>query len=131
MHFKKYILLYTVVPLIVLLTASAYYRFFVLQNYLVSYERECDPYTESCFIYCEDGDVECTEPFYYSIIEREAFEISNLCISGDVTECEEANTCLAATSSCSVIYCDIESDTDSCENLNQSDLSDELFQNII
>jgi len=116
--FKRYLLLYTLIPLLILLTASAYYRFMVLIDYTVSYEGECEPYTQSCFLYCEDQ--ECAEPFYYSIIERNAAEVYALC-GDDVTTCDDAYICEPETP-CSVTYCDSKLNPDECEILNESDL---------
>ena len=67
-HFKKHFLLYTLLPLVILMVSASYYRFVVTQDYTVGYEGLCDPYEEECFVYCEDD--ECIEPFYYSWIER-------------------------------------------------------------
>jgi hypothetical protein len=57
-HFFSVIL----VILLAFVTLVSYARFFVLDDYIVMYEGDCDPYTESCFIGCEDD--ECTEEYY-------------------------------------------------------------------
>jgi len=84
----------------------------VIHDHLISYEGNCDPYTESCFMYCEDDA--CEDPFYYSIIERNADYIYEMC-GPDVTQCEEAYTC-DGDDSCSITYCDPEVDGELCED---------------
>lgn len=116
-HFKKYFLVYTVIPLLILLAASSYYRFMVTHDYIVSYEGECDPVTENCFVDCEDE--ECTADYYYTIVERHSVEIFNIC-GDDITDCEEANACPANSETCSVIYCDIELDGEACETFDET-----------
>lgn len=101
----------------VVLLISLFYRFHVQQDYLVSYEGDCDPVTQSCFVYCETE--ECSDPFYYSIIERNADRLSNIC-GDDVTACAEAYSCSNDTS-CSVYFCDIEIDgSDACESIDNN-----------
>jgi len=100
-HIKKYLLLYTLLPLIILMVASSYYRFMIAQDYTVGYEGYCDPYEQSCFVYCEDEA--CAEPFYYSWIERHAGTVHAMC-GPLVTECEAAYSC-AGDASCSITYC--------------------------
>ncbi len=123
MHFRENILIYTIVPLLILLSAASYYRFVIQKDYLVSYEGDCDPYTETCFLYCEDD--ECTEPFYYSIIERKASEVFALC-GTDVTLCDEAYECQENVETCSVTYCDIEFDGKECEVLTEKDFTEDF-----
>lgn len=98
-HFLKC----TIIPLLILLVGASYARFIVLNDYLVSYESDCDPYTESCFEGCEDDT--CTETYFYSIIERHASEIYQLC-GPDVLECDEAWECQEGVQTCSITYCD-------------------------
>lgn len=120
-HFKKYLLIYTIVPLLVLLTISSYYRFIVTNDYLVSYEGMCDPINENCFVDCEDE--ECTSEYYYTVVTRHATEIDNLC-GDDITDCEAANICLPGSTECSITHCDLEVDGDSCEFFDKtSDLN--------
>lgn len=114
-HLKRHLLLYTILPLIVLMVATSYYRFMVIQDYIVGYEGECDPYESSCYVYCEDDD--CTEPFYYSWIERNAGTLHALC-GPLVTECDEAYEC-TDDPSCSISFCD--SSIDECDELTELD----------
>ncbi len=97
------ILKIVIILLMVLLTASAFYRFIIMQDYLVAYEGDCEPSTQSCFVYCEDD--ECIEPFYYSIIERRAYEVYEKC-GADVTLCDDAYICPDNVAECEIIYCD-------------------------
>lgn len=92
--------------LLILVIASSYYRFVVLNDYLVAYEGDCDPEIESCYEYCENG--EC---YYYSIIERQAAEINQLCGS-DPTACDEAYECQPDVDSCTIYFCDPEADNE-------------------
>lgn len=118
-HIKRYILLYVTVILLMLLVGSAYLRFFVLNDYIIAYEGDCDPYTESCYLFCEDES--CTEPFYYSIIERNAAEVQALCNTSDVTTCDDAYFCPDDGTFCSVEYCDQTESSDECEYLTEDD----------
>jgi hypothetical protein len=120
-HFKKYLLLYTLLPLIILMALSSYYRFIVTQDYTVGYEGLCDPYTESCYVYCEDEA--CEEPFYYSWIERNAGELYAEC-GPLVTECDAAYECPSNTASCDIFFCDPL--FEECDGLSESDLPLEL-----
>jgi hypothetical protein len=90
------------IALVVLAIASSYYRYMVLHDYTVAYEGDCDPETQSCFSDCADD--ECTELYYFSIIERQANEIENLCGS-EVTTCDAAYNC-TNVESCTITFCD-------------------------
>lgn len=115
MFLKKYLLLLFLAPLLVLSTVSSYYRFVILHDYLVSYENECDPYSQSCYVYCDDDD--CLKPFYYSIIERRANELYQLC-GNNVTLCGEAYKCQSSNFECKTYFCE---DSDNCDLLSESD----------
>lgn len=108
MHFKKYILLYTLIPILILTVATSYYRFMVLYDYIAAYEGECDPYTESCFVGCEDEDSvfgECNSEYYYTKIQRNAHDLIALC-GESIVGCEMASVCTAGEEKCSVTFCD-------------------------
>lgn len=117
MYLRKNYFLYTVVLLFIFMVAGSFYRFVVLQDYIVSFEGDCDPYTESCYVECEDD--ECTEEYYFTIIERMAYEIRDLCGS-DVLECDAAYECQPDVAFCEISYCDPDEE-DSCEHLEASD----------
>ncbi len=118
MHFQNYFLSYTVVPLLLLTIATSYYRFVIIEDYAVAYEGECDPYTQTCFVGCEDET--CAEEYYYSYVERRATAVSELC--GDTIEgCDEANFCGVGENRCSVTFCDPDTDI-GCEVLTERDI---------
>jgi hypothetical protein len=121
MVFKKHLLSFIVIPLFILLLVASYSRFIVQEDYLVSYEGDCDPYTQHCYVYCEDD--ECSEPFYYSIIERHAAEIHTLC-GPDVLECDKAYECQNDVEICSISFCVPE--TEECDELTEADNTGEL-----
>ncbi|MBU1755080.1 hypothetical protein KKH81_02255, partial [Patescibacteria group bacterium] len=95
-----------------------YERFLVNHDYIVEYEGECDAETESCFVGCEDD--ECTETYYYSLVEKYAADVRKQC-GVDITDCEDANICLESDTHCSVTYCDAESEECS-ETTTQEDI---------
>lgn len=103
MWFKEHFLTVTIVPLLVLLIASSYYRFVIQRDYLVSYEGDCDPMIQSCYIGCIDDD--CMEEYYYSVIERRASEVRLLC-GDDVSICDDAYECQAEVEECNIYFCD-------------------------
>lgn len=109
------------IMLLVLLLAAvsaSYARFLMSYEYLVRYEGPCDPYAQSCFRYCEDEA--CSEPFYYSTIERSAAVVRQLC-GETVLGCTDAETCLAGEDECRVIYCEQATNGDACETLTEVD----------
>ncbi len=113
MNFKKYFLLYTLIPLAILSIASSYYRFIVTEDYLVEYEEECNPEVNSCFIGCKDDD--CSAEYYYCLVTKHASQLMTQC-GPDITDCESAQVCLPGEKGdCSVTFCDIETDGDACE----------------
>lgn len=114
MHFKKYFLIYTIVPFLILVSAASYYRFMVLNDYMVSYEGVCDPLTEHCFIGCEDE--ECSIEYYYTEIRRHAVDIYNLC-GNDISDCDAAQSCSLSDRACSITHCDVTVLDASCERV--------------
>lgn len=109
----------TIFVLFVLLLGGSYVRFMVQQDYLVSYEGDCDPHTESCYEGCEDDA--CTETYYYSVIERQAAELYALC-GPDISECDAAYECEPGVAICSISYCDPEEEgEDVCVNVTESE----------
>lgn len=128
-HFKRYFLLYTLLPLLVLALAASYYRFMISYDYEVVFEGYCDPYTESCFEYCEDNA--CTEPFHYTWFSRNAAELRGVCGDLSILECEYAESCGENEQGCYATYCDPTVDTD-CEFLEAEDMPFELeFQELL
>jgi hypothetical protein len=103
MHLKKYFLTYTLVPLFIISIIASVYRFMILNDYLVTYEIDCDPASTSCFVGCENE--ECSEEYYYQLVTREASKIESLC-GVDITNCESANYCQTNEPHCVVEQCD-------------------------
>jgi len=129
-HLTDNFLKYTLTPLFILMVSASYYRFLVLHNYLVSYEASCDPEFESCFVLCENEAVEdlalCPgdQLFYYAEIERYGEDLINLC--GDsVTDCEAADYCVDWENDCTVSYCDPNTETISCDTLDNQPAGEE------
>jgi hypothetical protein len=113
MNFKKNVLLYTLIPLTILLVLTSYYRFVVLEDYTVAYEADCDPQTQICFSYCEDND--CKEPYYFAKIKRYAKTLNEIC-GDDVSNCEAASQCQRNELDCNISFCDATSN-DNCDEL--------------
>lgn len=114
MHFRNHLLLYTLIPVIIIIGITSYYRYVVSHNYTVAYEGKCDPSTENCFLGCKDD--ECTEEYYYTLVEKYAADLYEQC-GPNITDCDAASICLPGEQACSVTYCDIEVDGESCEML--------------
>lgn len=112
----------TLVPLCILFVGASYVRFMVLEDYLVSYEVDCNPVTQSCFIGCDDEECTATYPFY--IVEKKASELEKQC-GVDISNCENARACIPEDSACSVTTCDSSNEdcySDTPESLNFSDI---------
>ena len=65
-----------------IVTAMAFYKFYILKDYYIKSEAACDPAAEKCFIYeCDPADdSECPENAadrisYYKLIEKKASAI--------------------------------------------------------
>jgi len=83
----------------------AFYKFYIVRDYLVFANVPCDPVQHSCFI----GNGQDT-PQYYEKISKKANTIP-VC-NGWLDQCPEL-TCVQGDSSCTVEYC--QSDTgDAC-----------------
>ena len=98
--------------LIMTSVALTYYRYIVQRDYIIEAEMECDPYTEACFTYvCDpevDGEDVCTgdpveDTSYYKIINRNAKNIP-LC-DPNAEDCE-AFVCPEGEEECEMILCD-------------------------
>lgn len=119
MRFRNHFLLYTVLPLILIAGFASYYRFMVAGDYIVQYEGECNPSTETCFVWCEDE--ECTDVYYYTIVENRVKDIFQRC-GPDITDCEAASVCLPSDTACTITYCDPENlgEGETCELIGDS-----------
>lgn len=127
--FRDNFFAYTLVPLLVCVAAVSYVRFMVLNDYVVAYESDCDPYSESCFIGCEDD--ECVEEYYYSVIQKYAPNVEAQC-GVDITDCDAAYECLPEDRGrCEITHCDPDVDgEDSCETLTESDFTEEELEGL-
>ncbi len=119
--FHKHFFSCTLIVVLLFVVIVSYVRFMVLNDYVVAYEGDCDPYTESCFVGCEDE--ECTEEYYYSRIQKYAPHVEAQC-GVDITDCDAAYECLPEDGSrCSISYCDPSIDgEDSCDLLTEADM---------
>lgn len=115
-HFYKNILFYVIVPCVVFLFASSYYRFVVKHDYMVGYDGACDPSSKTCFVGYEDGDPE--KMYYYSKMQKYAPDLYGQC-GEDITDCEAASVCFLNDRECSVEYCDPEKDGELCETITE------------
>ena len=99
--------------LIAVAVGATYWRIMVKRDYVVSAQTDCDPYTESCFIWeCDPastvegeactGDAE-KDIWYYQLAERNAANIP-LCDPNDET-CDPW-TCGEGEKDCSTTFCD-------------------------
>lgn len=116
MSFTRHLLLYVLLPVCLGAIIVSYYRFMVADDYLVEYEGACDPYTESCFVGCENE--ECVDPYYYTKVTKYASDVEAQC-GPDFTACEETSVCLPEDRSCEITFCDPETagDTEICEEI--------------
>jgi hypothetical protein len=122
--FRQHFFSVTLVTLLVLVALASYLRFIVLNDYVVAYEGDCDPYTESCFIGCEDD--ECTKEYYYVTIQKYAPNVEAQC-GTDITDCDAAYECLPEDGDqCEITYCDPAVDGgEACETLTEADMEEE------
>lgn len=120
MNFRSHFLSYVLLPFVIFFIGASYVRFFVIQDYLVSYEGTCDPAVHDCFVGCEDE--ECTSEYYYSVVEKYAPNLYEQC-GADITDCEAASECTPGEEQCSITYCSPEVDGDACELLTEDDVS--------
>jgi hypothetical protein len=121
--FRSKFLFYLLILLTILLIGTSFVRFMILHDYMVAYEGECNPYTQDCFVGCEDE--ECSRKYYYSKIQKYAPDVYMQC-GEDITDCAEANICLEENGSkCNVTYCDPKIDGDECEALTEADFVEE------
>lgn len=117
MKFIDHFLKYAITPLFILLVGASYVRFIFLNDYVVSYEGVCDPYSYTCFVGCNDE--ECNDVYYYDRVKKYAPYVQAQC-GFDITDCAQAQLCLSEDGgTCEVTYCT--ENVDSCENLEEGD----------
>jgi len=121
---RQHFFSFTLVALLAFVMLVSYVRFMVLHDYVVAYEGDCDPYTESCFVGCEDD--ECTEEYYYFLIQKYAPNVQAQC-GPDITDCDAAYECLPEDGEqCEITYCDpIVDGEETCELFTEADMESE------
>ncbi|MEK7172661.1 MAG: hypothetical protein AAB723_01460 [Patescibacteria group bacterium] len=92
-------------------TGASFYKYFILKDYYIKVEVECDPEQEQCFM-LEDEAVATT---YYKIIKKKALDLP-LC-EADSPDCPPL-ACQAGED-CQEIFCDQATETEEtpCSNL--------------
>lgn len=88
--------------------AFTYHRVFIVKDYVIQYSVACDPTVEYC--YEEDCAEEECEPYYYSVIQKEARDLFDACGS-DMDGCAESQFCAPTDSFCEITTCDPETET--------------------
>lgn len=112
-----FVILAFVITVILLMS---YFRFTVQRDYLVSYERGCDPYKQSCFVGCEEDEAgECSTDLYYVKVQKYAPDLYSQC-GADITDCVNADQCLSTDHKCTMTYCDPKTEGNKCDSLSQS-----------
>lgn len=108
-------MLYVLLPLCVLAIGISFYRFMVVGNYVVTYEGECDPEAQACFL---GYDADSQENYYYTKIHKYAQDVYAEC-GPDITDCTDASICLPEDESCTVTYCSPETilEGESCSSI--------------
>lgn len=121
---KSKILLAIFVVLIAISTIITYYKIMIKRDYMIEAQIDCDPETESCFIYkCDPEQEECTgnpeeDTSYYKIINKNASRVS-VCDSGS-EECQPL-VCGVDEPDCEITLCSPEdSSGDSCSSPGDS-----------
>lgn len=98
---KTKILTVVMILFVVVSVSAKFYKFSVIQDFYVSSELECDPETESCFIWdCDLSDEDCDQaPYKY--IWKYATGVTNC--DPRLEDCDElqCNT----NEDCEIIYC--------------------------
>ena len=112
MKFRDNIPFYILAVLTALSVGAAYFRFIVVQDYIVEFEGVCEPSMQSCFIKCSDDA--CTSKEYYDKVKKYAANLYTQC-GKDITDCADANVCLPQDDQkCSILYCDPKTDGSTC-----------------
>lgn len=125
-YFGEHFFQITIILFVALFIGASYVRFMVNHDYTVAYEGECDPYTQICFVGCEDD--ECTTEYYYSQMQKYAPNLYEQC-GPDITDCEDAYACLPEDGEhCSITFCSPEIDGESCEQLTEEDFIEEEIE---
>lgn len=87
---------------------ATYDRIFVNKDYILEYSISCNPEIEYCYEYPCDEE-EC-EAYYYTIVRKNASDISRECPEG-VEGCAAAATCLESDVLCEIDSCNPENES--------------------
>lgn len=101
--FQRSFLSLILVPLFILSVAASFARFYLEEDYFVSYNASCDPSVESCFVECIDEA--CEDKEYYKIIEKYAPDLKAQC-GIDISDCDSAEHCQDGETRCSITLCE-------------------------
>lgn len=116
MKFNNNFFVYILASLIILCVGYAYFRFMIVQDYMVAYQGVCDPAVHSCFVNCNNDA--CTDKQYYAKVQKYDADLSAQC-GKDITNCDAANACLPQSDQkCSITYCDSTLDGSTCSTPN-------------
>lgn len=102
---NRHLLALILIPLCIVAATASYVRFVVAMNYVIEFEGDCDPSTESCFHACEDDS--CAAVYYYSLVQKHAADVYAQC-GPDITDCDAAYTCLEGER-CTIVHCEPDS----------------------
>lgn len=108
----------------------SYERFFIYQDFPVIVEAECDPASESCFVYyCDPEFEECAgdleeDTWYYKRITKQG----NMFPACEDEECPEVS-CAEGEPACEVEFCDPEGEEEcsDSESLQPADIDVEAL----
>ena len=105
----------------VLSVGWGYKNFIVDRNFVINSTTECDPYAESCFVWCEDG---VCEEDYYKKIAKKAVTIP-VCNPAE-EECEPLS-CGLGEEGCAITLCSAETveEGEACTNLLDFQVSED------
>lgn len=111
-----------------------FFKFFVLRDYTIQSQVECDPYTEVCFTYhCDPTVEECSgdsvaDTFYYKLLDRNA---KNILLCNPAEESCAPLLCLEDEAGCVITFCDVSVDeTVECTNPEQYSAENPIVENL-
>ncbi|KKP58000.1 MAG: hypothetical protein UR60_C0002G0003 [Candidatus Moranbacteria bacterium GW2011_GWF2_34_56] len=115
MDTKTKIFWWTMGILILASFGATFYRYMVKKDYIVQAQVDCDPYTETCFVWeCdpeseEEGEMCTDDPeediWYFKVINKNASKISS-CDAND-EDCD-ALVCAQNEPDCEFVFCTLE-----------------------
>jgi len=120
-RFKNNFFLFILMPIILIIGYISFNRFIINHDYMISYEGDCDPVIENCYIGCEDD--ECNEKYFYTKIFKYAPDLYEQC-GNTIVGCDSANICFINDKNCSISYCDLEFESNLCESEDGSSIID-------